>query len=166
MKRIYSYYGKGDLDSRPVLFEFPPPFEDNMNRDMQQRWGAFLKLIDHKRKVVKLHSEYDSGKGWQIIPPDPRRPPLPILLKKALATTDNIIVLKGTKFDIVLNVGYNRIMVYRDGHVDLERKEVSGYTEGGISKMGDTDLVKRLYRAVNRIRGFKFVSLETMLLDD
>ena len=78
MKRIYSFYDKEALKPRKITFEFPPPFEKNLEEDLKSTYGedlVFVKLIDYESRVIQLYSGYDSGKGTTIIPPVPRKRP-------------------------------------------------------------------------------------------
>lgn len=72
MKRNYQFYDKEALNPTNVLrFDFPQPFEGNVDKWVKSEYGealTFVKEINHRSRVIKLHGGYDSGKGTKYVP--------------------------------------------------------------------------------------------------
>jgi hypothetical protein len=69
MKRIYSFYDKEAITSIKITYDFPQPFYENLDRHLKEIFNPlFIKEINHRDKVIKIHSAYDSGKGMEYIP--------------------------------------------------------------------------------------------------
>jgi hypothetical protein len=133
MKRIYQFYDKEEIDARERVFEFPPPFHQNMNEDLIGRWGSFLKLVDHQNRIVRIHSSYDSGKGCTIIDPLPRkkpRKPTRILLQEVLKKNPQVVRFCGLETIFVFNFSRQFVYGYKDAYIDFERGQVAGYFMG------------------------------------
>ena len=76
MVRNYKYFDKDELEPRIVSYEFEPPFYENFDNEMKSIYGealTFVKEINHRDKIIRIHSAYDSGKGTLYIPPAPRK---------------------------------------------------------------------------------------------
>jgi len=72
MKRNYKFYDKESTDPIRVQYEFDSPFYENLDKHLKELYGndlTFVKLIDHKSKIIKLHTGYDSGKGTVYVKP-------------------------------------------------------------------------------------------------
>lgn len=132
MKIKYQWYDKESIMSRPIVFEYSPPFHENMNEDLKLQHGAFLKLIDHQRRVVKLHNAYDSGKGFKIVPPLPRKPrrkQLVPILKKLFQDGNNVVKLVSSGYTVILVKINNDTLwrIVREASLNEETGQVAGY---------------------------------------
>lgn len=166
MKRIYTYFGREEIVGKPRLFEYEPPFHDNMNEDLKQSWGAFIALIDHKRKVVKIHSAYDSGKGCIIIPPNPRKQPFSIQLKSLLETGPEVVLMEGKSYDVVLVYTGSQWIMYREGSIDYDRKIVSGYIIGNFDEKYFQQLSKKVFNRLKQLPTFSTQHIKAVKLSE
>lgn len=76
MVRNYKFYGKEETKPVIISYEFEPPFYDNLDEELKMQYGedlTFVKEINHREKVIRIHSAYDSGKGTLYIPPAKRK---------------------------------------------------------------------------------------------
>lgn len=72
MKRTYRFFDKEDYKGRKVTFDYPQPFYENMDADFRSIYGEdlyFIKELNHRDKIVRLHNAYDSGKGTRYVAP-------------------------------------------------------------------------------------------------
>lgn len=76
MVRNYKFYDKESIKHTIVSYEFEPPFYKNLDAELKSIYGealTFVKEINHKDKIIRIHSAYDSGKGTLYVPPIPRK---------------------------------------------------------------------------------------------
>lgn len=72
MKRSYTFFDKEDYKGRKITYEYPEPFYENMDADFRDNFGTeltFIKELNHRDKVIRMHSAYDSGKGTRYVAP-------------------------------------------------------------------------------------------------
>lgn len=66
MKRKYKFYDKEALVPTSITYDFPAPFEAHLDAQLKSEHGeelTFVKEINHRARIIRLHSAYDSGKG-------------------------------------------------------------------------------------------------------
>lgn len=72
MKRSYTFFDKEDYKGRNITYEYPEPFYENMDEDFRSMFGTdlhFIKELNHRDKIIRMHSAYDSGKGTRYVAP-------------------------------------------------------------------------------------------------
>lgn len=90
MKLKYKFFDKEDWKGRTILYEYDVPFIENMDNDLKSMYGenlTFVKELNHRDRIIRIHSAYDSGKGALYISPYPRKKPrkkLKLRLKEIL----------------------------------------------------------------------------------
>lgn len=130
MRLKYKFFDKEDRVGRFVVYDYPSPFHKNMDEDFKMQYGEelyFIKELNHKDRIIRLHSAYDSGKGTIYIPPViSRRKRLDLIIKEIfnlslkarlinITTEDDTIILifyKGRDY-----VEIFREATYRSGSV-------------------------------------------------
>ena len=133
----YRFFDKEDFEGHIVKYDFEPPFHANMDEEFKEIYGeqlTFIKELNHRDKIIRLHSAFDSGKGTKYVPPKPRKKPRrflrlrieDILLEKPKHT--NFVLEIGNEYDekIHLIFGLNYIIVFTGSTVN-ENGSVAGY---------------------------------------
>jgi hypothetical protein len=127
MKLKYKFFGKEDFEGRTVVYEYDAPFHKNMDEDLKSIYGenlSFVKEINHARKIIRLHSAYDSGKGTRYVAPLPRkkpRKPFPKLIKEIYDNqTTNLLklesVYEGDDIIIIFTTNYLQVFTQASIH--------------------------------------------------
>ncbi|QKX07701.1 hypothetical protein HN014_22135 (plasmid) [Aquimarina sp. TRL1] len=133
MIRNYKFYDKEAIEPRIISYEFDPPFYENMDAELKEIYGSnltFVKEINHRDKIIRIHSTYDSGKGTLYIPPAPRKKrrinfktKVSIILSEKKST---ILELKNEYFEnLIFLFRKDRIEIF--GDATFLNNSVSGY---------------------------------------
>jgi hypothetical protein len=72
MRLNYTYFDREEIQGRTVQYEFEPPFYENLDAELKMEYGealTFVKEINHRDRIIRIHSAYDSGKGTKYVPP-------------------------------------------------------------------------------------------------
>lgn len=140
MIRNYKFFDKGEVEPRIISYEFEPPFYDNFDNEMKMIYGeslTFVKEINHRDKIIRIHSAYDSGKGTLYVPPAPRkkrRTNLSVRVSNILDKKSSpVLELKNEYLE-------NYILLFRKTHIEIFKEAtfrnnlVSGYIVSHIDK--------------------------------
>ncbi len=76
MIRNYKFYDKEATRPVIVTYEFDPPFYENLDEELKSQYGedlTFVKEINHRDRIIRIHTAYDSGKGTLYVPPAKRK---------------------------------------------------------------------------------------------
>lgn len=66
MVRNYKFYDKEAIDPIIISYEFDPPFCSQLDEELKSTYGddlIYVKEINHRDRIIRLHTAYDSGKG-------------------------------------------------------------------------------------------------------
>jgi hypothetical protein len=72
MKLKYRFFDKEDNVGRFITYEFPVPFHENMDIEFKEMYGTdltFLKELNHRDKIIRIHTAYDSVNGTHYVAP-------------------------------------------------------------------------------------------------
>jgi len=97
MKLNYKFFRGESINYTVVQYDFPPPFHENLDRELKEMYGedlTFLKEVNHRDRVIREHSAYDSGKGTRYVPPAKRRKRIDLILREAVKSLDRYYVIE------------------------------------------------------------------------
>lgn len=133
MRRNYKFFDKEEIDPRIIRYEFDPPFYENLDQELKEIYGeelTFVKEINHRDQIIRIHSGYDSGKGTRYVPPKPRKKPrekIDFRLKRILENQETNVLelqMEGEE-NLILNFREKVVTVYRDAN--FRNGTISGY---------------------------------------
>lgn len=139
MKLNYRFYDKEDFQGRIITYEYDAPFHKNMDEEMRSIYGeelTFVKELNHKDRIIRLHSGYDSGKGTKYVAPIPRKKAKQclrlkirdILLEKP-KHSNYVLELEnedGKTIHLMFDEGRRHIHIFTESNVS-ENGQVTGY---------------------------------------
>ena len=168
MIRNYTFFDKEDFEGRTVQYEFDAPFYENMDEDLKMVYGeelTFVKEINHRDKIIRIHSGYDSGKGTLYVPPKPRKKPrrkLPLKIRDILAEKP-----KHNKFVLEMqNVYYDEKV-----HIMMSETQIHIFTESSLNEVtGSVSGYRNVIdmnekRFVNYLKEMKFYPLSYRFIE-
>ncbi len=169
MKLNYRFFDKEDFEGRIITYEFDVPFHKNMDDELKSIYGeslTFIKEINHRDKIIRLHTAFDSGKGTKYVPPRPRKAPrqkLPIRIKNILLDKPKhsfyyVLELENEyeeKLHLIFYEAINQLHIFNDSTVS-ENGSVSGYR---------TVIDSKEKRLVSYLGGLKFYPYKYKYLD-
>lgn len=133
MKLKYTFFDKEDFEGRLITYEYDVPFHKNMDEDFKSMYGeslSFVKELNHRDKIIRIHTAYDSGKGTIYVPPviKPRRQNINLRVADILKQkSTNILKIENEYEDEHLFICFSLrfISIFKNGTFD--NGNVSGY---------------------------------------
>ena len=134
MKLKYKFFDKEDWKGRIIVYEYDAPFIENMDNDFKSMYGenlTFVKELNHKDRIIRIHSAYDSGKGTLYVPPNKRKKPrkkLRLRIKEILENKKTNILKIENEYEnehlyILFSLKY--LSIFKEGN--YKNGMVSGY---------------------------------------
>lgn len=152
MKRNYKFYESEAIEPKIISFDLPVPFHKNLDKNLKEQYGedlTFVKEINHKERIIRLHNQYDSGKGTIYVTPLKRKKPrtrIDIKIKEIFSDikTQILEIKMNGYINLVVMFTNNGNIIYKNA--TIKNGIISGYFVTKLSKERTTKyLVKNRY---------------------